>query len=273
MASGYTFDNAAVRQSTQRFECLQQCYDPVTVSRLSDMGVRPGWRCLEVGAGAGSIAEWLGHRVGDAGSVTATDIDTGLIDVRGSNIEVLRHDIVCDPLPEAAFDLVHSRLVLLHLPERRRALHQIWHALKPGGWLVLDEFDCTWLPVLASPAPESERLFATVVGTLHRVLADAGADPGWGAHAYQALVETGFVDLDVRGFSEAWRGGSVGAHLHRANIRQTADRLLATGVVTEQDLADFLLLVEDPGFTVSSYLMLTTSGRRPEGRGRYDGRD
>ena len=138
----------------------------------------------------------------------ATDIDTGLIDVRGPNVGVLQHDIVRDPLPEAVFDLVHARLVLLHLPERRRALERIWHALKPGGWLVLDEFDCTWLPVLATPDPGSARLFT----------------------------------------------------------RQTADRLVATGEVSARDLEEFLELIEDPDLAVSSYLMLTTSGRRPDER-------
>ena len=266
MATEYAFDNAVVQHTSQRFETLQRCYDPVSVARLAHTGVGPGWRCLEVGAGGGSIAEWLGVRVGDAGSVTATDIDTGLLDVRGSNIEVLQHDIVRDPLPEAVFDLVHARLVLLHLPERRRALERIWHALKPCGWLVLDEFDCTWLPVLAAPDSSSERLFTRVVDALHRVLAEAGADPGWGAHAYQAMVDTGFVDLEVSGYSAAWRGGSVGAHLHGANVRQTADRLVATGEVSARDLEEFLELIEDPDLAVSSYLMLTTSGRRPDER-------
>ena len=266
MVTGYAFDNAVVQHTSQRFETLQRCYDPASVAGLAHTGVGPGWCCLEVGAGGGSIAEWLGVRVGDSGSVMATDIDTGLIDVRGPNVEVLQHDIVRDPLPEAVFDLVHARLVLLHLPERRRALERIWHALKPGGWLVLDEFDCTWLPVLATPDPGSARLFTRVVGALHRVLAEAGADPGWGAHAYQAMVDTGFVDLEVSGYSAAWRGGSVGAHLHGANVRQTADRLVATGEVSARALEEFLELIEDPDLAVSSYLMLTTSGRRPDER-------
>jgi SAM-dependent methyltransferase len=266
MATEYAFDNAVVQHTSKRFETRQRCYDPVSVARLANTGVGPGWRCLEVGAGGGSIAEWLGVRVGDSGSVTATDIDTGLLVVRGSNIEVRQHDIVRDPLPEAVFDLVHARLVLLHLPERRRALERIWRALKPGGCLVLDEFDCTWLPVLAAPDSASERLFARVVGALHRVLADTGADPDWGVHAYRAMVGTGLVELDVDGYSEAWRGGSVGAHLHGANVRQTADRVVATGDVTKRDLEEFLELIEDPDFAVCSYLMLTSSGRRPDER-------
>ena len=42
--------------------------DPLTVRYLLRLGVGDGWRCLEVGAGAGSIVRWLSDRVGPNGS-------------------------------------------------------------------------------------------------------------------------------------------------------------------------------------------------------------
>lgn len=267
--SSHVSDNAVVLANTERFTSLEHCYDPVSKRELNALGLGPGWRCLEVGAGSGSLASWLADRVGDTGSVVATDIDIGLIGEVRDNVQVLRHDIVRDPLPEAAFDLVHARLVLLHLPERRRALQQIWHALKPGGQLLLDEFDCTWLPVLAASDPAAVALFDKVVGGIHEILQGAGADLGWGRNAYAALVETGFVGLDVHGYSSVWEGGSVGAHLHRANARQASERLVAMGLVTAAELTDFFELIESPRFAVSSYLMLSTSARRPGVQGIY----
>ncbi|MGH3359162.1 MAG: class I SAM-dependent methyltransferase [Nocardioidaceae bacterium] len=261
--SSYAFDNAVVLASTDRFTSLQHCYDPISVTRLGALGIRPGWRCLEIGTGAGSVANWLGEQVGDGGSVVATDIDVGLVGETADNVEVRSHDIVRDPLPEAAFDLVHARLVLLHLPERRRALHRIWHALKPGGQLLLEDFDCTWMPVLSAPDAASVRLFTKVVDGIHELLQRAGADIAWGSNAYQVLVDTGYVDLDVRGYSELWRGGSIGAQLHRANAQQTAERLVRLGLATAGEIERFVTLIEDPRFAVSSYLLLSTSGRRP----------
>jgi hypothetical protein len=53
---------------------------------LSRLGVGPGWRCAEVGAGAGSLAQWLAGQVGDTGQVVATALDPGhLIVVEGPN--------------------------------------------------------------------------------------------------------------------------------------------------------------------------------------------
>jgi ubiquinone/menaquinone biosynthesis C-methylase UbiE len=50
--------------------------DPATIEYLAKIGVAPGWHCLEIGAGAGSITEWLCQRVGSSGRVVATDINT-----------------------------------------------------------------------------------------------------------------------------------------------------------------------------------------------------
>jgi trans-aconitate methyltransferase len=53
---------------------------------------------------------------------------------------------VTDPLPDAAFDLIHARLVLIHVPEREEVLARLVAALKPGGWMVEEEFDSQSLP-------------------------------------------------------------------------------------------------------------------------------
>jgi ubiquinone/menaquinone biosynthesis C-methylase UbiE len=129
----YVFDNAGA-QAGARFSALGALFDPGTIRHLTELGVAEGWHCLEVGAGGGSIATWLCDRVGAAGHVVATDIDPRFLDAVGSpNLELRRHDIASDPLPEAAFDLVHARLVLVHLPERDAALRRIVRALKPGA--------------------------------------------------------------------------------------------------------------------------------------------
>jgi hypothetical protein len=63
-------------QSTIRF---QQGHLQV---RFESFGVGAGWRCLEVGASGGSIAEWLCGKVGPHGRVVATDLQTMSISLR-----------------------------------------------------------------------------------------------------------------------------------------------------------------------------------------------
>lgn len=243
-------------------EAMQRCLDPTTFSRLEGLGVGPGWRCLDVGGGGGSVADWLGRRVGKTGSVLVTD--TAPDGLRSTeNVEVRQHDIATDELPEGQFDLVHARLVLLHLPERRRALARMVRALRPGGWLLLGEFDCTWLRVLATPDPGARAVFARFHRALCTVLEQAGADVEWGVHAYQAVQELGLVEIGSLARADPWPGGGDGARWLGINSRQLEDRLLGTGLVTAGDLDGVRASLSDPAFVVSSYLTISTWGRRP----------
>ncbi|MFD0776404.1 class I SAM-dependent methyltransferase, partial [Streptomonospora algeriensis] len=159
----------------------------MTTERLAETGVGPGWRCLEVGAGGGSVGVWLARRVAPDGWVVVTDVKPVRMPQK-AGISVLRHDIARDPLPEAAFDVVHARLVLMHLPEREQVLAQLLRALRPGGWLQLDELDATHAPGLLTPEAEADtpaaaELYARFHQAKFQALRAAGADPAWGARA------------------------------------------------------------------------------------------
>lgn len=262
--SRYVFDSSAV-QAPERFSALETCYDPVSRMRLAQTGVGAGWHCLEVGGGGGSLGAWLADVVGPTGQVLLTDLvpqAEGQLSER-PNLEVARHDIVNDVLPDGAFDLVHARLVLLHLPQRREVLDRLVSALKPGGRLVLEEFDCGWIPVLSAPDPGAAELFDKVHTHLMRLLTEAGADPLWGRRVYGAMLQAGLTDLAATTYAEAWAGGGPGIHLHRVNTEQVEDRLLAGGI-TFGELRDFWSLLKNPAFAVNSYPLVTVCGRRPQ---------
>ena len=90
---------AAGREAAEdeRLDLLEQIYDPV--SRRRRALVQPGWRCLEVGAGRGSMAVWLAEQVGATGHVVATDVDTRYLSrLELPNLEVIEHNILEDPL-------------------------------------------------------------------------------------------------------------------------------------------------------------------------------
>ena len=135
----YTVENAW-SQARERLRFLEGVNDPQSIRHFETLRIAEGWRCAEVAAGGGSLAEWLCQRVGASGHVLATDIDTRFLDVlEYPNLDVRTHDIVRDSLPEDAFDLVHARALLIHLVDRGAALRHMVQALKPGGWLVVEE--------------------------------------------------------------------------------------------------------------------------------------
>jgi hypothetical protein len=128
----YALPNAA-ELARQRLAALEQSYDPASFRRAEALGVGPGWTCLDVGAGGGSVARWLADRVGPSGRVVATDLDVRFL---GPPLEVREIDVRTGELEPAAYDLVHTRLVLLHIPEREQVL------TRPAG------VDSTWARVL-----------------------------------------------------------------------------------------------------------------------------
>ena len=259
----YALDNAA-HEAADRFLALEACYDGATCEFLRQTGISPGARCLEIGGGGGSVALWLSKAVGPRGRVTVTDVAPAYLErTLGDrpNIDVLRHDVAADPLPEARFDLVHARLVLLHLPERLKVLRKLVAALRPGGWLVLDEFDCGWTPVLSAPDDADAALFDLVHARFLAALTDAGADVLWGRKTYGAFVGAGLTEVSSTTFAMAWPGGSAGASLHRANTSQLAERILG-GEITRERLERLWRLLADPAFAVGSYPLVSVRGRR-----------
>src|SRR4051812_31234776 len=102
--STYVFEQAWQREF-DRLRGLESLYDDNTTCRLRDLGVGAGWRCLEVGCGAGGVARWLADRVGATGRVVATDLDPRFLHGHGrDNLDVWRHDVVSGPLDGASFD-------------------------------------------------------------------------------------------------------------------------------------------------------------------------
>ncbi|MFE0451747.1 methyltransferase domain-containing protein [Streptomyces sp. NPDC058914] len=126
-------------REAERIDAAALVYDPVTTRRLQALGAGPGWRCLEVGAGTGTVARWLVEEAG-VEEVVALDKDTGaLAALAGPRLRVVAADLMEECLRPGGFDLVHARFVLMHLPARRRLISRLAGWLNPGGWLVLGD--------------------------------------------------------------------------------------------------------------------------------------
>ncbi|MET8830940.1 class I SAM-dependent methyltransferase [Streptomyces sp. NPDC004610] len=265
MTPGYAFDNDSAHAAEQH-RCLAIGLDGATTRALTRLEPRRGMRCLEVGAGGGSIARWLAERVAPGGSVLATDVKPHHIPrVPGLTVEV--HDITRDPLPEAAFDLVHARLVLLHLPERRAVLERLARSLKPGGWLQLDEFDETTYGPLV-PVGElddggaAERAYAAYLAAKLRLLESAGVELSWGRSVATEMSRCGLRYVHAVPEVQAWHHDSPGTALQIHNTRHLRDRFRAAGL-GDAGLAAARRVMAHRDFLATSCVLYCTQGRRP----------
>jgi SAM-dependent methyltransferase len=260
--SPYLLDNRR-DEAGDRFAALAALYDPMTIGHFDTIGVGAGWRCLEIGAGGGSVVRHLAERVGPAGRVLATDIEPRFLDGLADlpNVDVARHDVVVDPLPEAEFDLVHARLVLIHVPERIVALRRLVEALRPGGWMLIEDGDgLVSVQSCLDPRTDDDRLANHLRSGLMTMLEERGVDLGFGRSLPGLLRDHGLVDLA----GDAYLPMSPAVRtLERANLLQLRDEFVERGVVTNEELEHFLARLDDPLFTLAAPLVISAWGRRP----------
>lgn len=260
-SSGYSLCNSD-REAPARFDALSAMFDRATFRHLADRGISESWHCLEVGGGGGSITSWLASRVGVSGHVVVTDIDPRFLSpLEAQNVEVRRHNIISDPLPDGTFDLIHARLVLIHLPEREKVLARLVSALKPGGWLVDEEFDS--ISLLPDPTVSPGEISLTAQLAVMRMLGDRGVERRFGRLLYGRLRAHGLEEVGAEGRLLMWRGGTSDVSLMRTNFKQLRGALLDGSYVTEQEFDQDLARLEDTEFLTPSPIMWTAWGRRP----------
>jgi SAM-dependent methyltransferase len=256
----YVFDNSAP-QARDRLAALADVHDPGTIRHFLSRGVAAGWSCLEIGGGGGTMTRWLSERVGPRGYVLTTDVDTRFLETLGlANVEVRRHDILTDPLPDARFDLAFARAVLEHLPDPDLALDRMVRALKPGGWVMVEDMEATSSGLVQAPIDRPSKTLLA----MRRVIADAGADPGLGLTLAHRLRAPGLMHVGHEGRVQLCRGNSAAARLARLNFEQLRLPILATGVTAAEFDAD-LARLDAEEFEWRSATLWTAWGQRPDG--------
>jgi SAM-dependent methyltransferase len=254
--TGYMFNTAEDRERA-RLEGQNELWDRFTFRRLEEVGVGPGWRCLELAAGTGSVVEWLCDRVGPRGEVVATELEPRWIEfMEADNLEVRRHDVVADPLEEAGFDLIHARLLLMHLPQREQVVGKLVAALRPGGWLVLEDYDLGLIGIAYPP----NGAWLRVCNALSDVFELAGADVAWGGKLAAALATAGLTDVDAEGQALIRRPPEIAAMLV-PTLERMREQILLLGIADETDFDEVMDELENPDSALSAYTAALVSAR------------
>ena len=247
-----------------RLQLLQQSLDSLTIRRLEKLGVQPGWHCLEVGAGVGSIAHWLAERVGREGRIVATDIDTRFLDNTDEpNLEIRHHNILVDDVEQGSYDLAHSRAVLMHLADPDLAVSNMATAVRPGGWLLLEEFDWLSFGAIDTTNPTFQT-FNQKMETLAKTLQNFHIlDLYLGRHLRRLLEQVGFREIGNAGITGISRGGDVSTHFLLMTLQVAGPPLVSAGVLTELDITLLQRPLTDPSFYYIDVVNFGVWGKLP----------
>lgn len=240
-----------------RLQALERSMDPTTIAIIEGLALQPDWRCLEMGAGAGSMAYWLAEQC-VAGSVVAADVDPRYLrENQAPNLDVAQVDLVEHEFPAGSFDLIHGRAVLSHIPQRDEVLRNALNWLRPGGWLVVEDF-------FVLPHDETSRcplgLFFNALileGTWQ------GTDSGWTRRMPRALADLGLERMQLRMTPMSAGLGGASDELWRISLQQLGPVFVGKAVMTQDQVNNLNEAFDRGGIADFSFVFVSAWGRRP----------
>jgi SAM-dependent methyltransferase len=253
MTRDYVLDQGFAEERA-RLSGMEALWDPGTQALLDELGIGPGWQCLEVGAGGGSMVEWMASR---GAHVTAIDIDIRYIEhLASDSITVRRVDLREDGLPQAGFDLVHSRLVLEHLSDRKQILDRLVATMKPGGWMVMEDYDWTNYGF-----EDGSRGFSEIGDAIFDFMTTAGFERDYGRRVASDMEAAGLTDVRGEGRARLIDSTSPGFDFFRLSFESLRDALVKAGRLSAEEAdAAATMFAEDRRLLTP--MMMAGIGRR-----------
>ena len=256
----------------QRLRQQAKMWEDLTARILREAGLEEGMTCLDVGCGPGEVMRLMGEIVGVQGHVVGIDVDgeIGRDALRQlhagakSRFSFFEHDLFgAAPVPGGPFDMTYARFLLVHCPDPVGVLRKMHAATRPGGLIVVQDYDFQTVDVNPPLASWSE--FGRVwFGVLERT----GKDKHFGRKLPLHFVEAGigFPDAtDVSGRIGSLR--QYGPALE-AVYRSVLPIALNLGLTTQADSQAFLDELQQAGsgdgpFTLFWPLIVSLWKRKP----------
>jgi|WetSurMetagenome_2_1015567.scaffolds.fasta_scaffold245236_1 ubiquinone/menaquinone biosynthesis C-methylase UbiE len=266
----YIASNSGLEEERERLRFFEQTWDTTTIRHLETLRLSPGSKCLNIGAGYGSITAWLAERVGSAGKVVATDIRPELHRPVKFPVEIRRHDILSDGLESDSFELVCCRVLLQHVPDPDLALANMIHAVKPGGWVLVEEFDSNSVQMVDRNSPyaqdftnygrETMKLFSEKTHML---------DPIMARRLRSMFERSSLQDVTIEGCSFIVRGGEPWAKnikmTYKAGWDQVKNIFPDEAIRLQALWQQVNKALEDPSFYFVSGTLFSAWGRKMRG--------
>jgi len=197
------------RVEAARLRAQARLWDPVAHALFDRIGVRRGWKVLEVGPGQGSLHLELRRRIGGpADAVERSERFAARLrracarDGLGEG-RLWQCDLADAPLPAGHYQLVFARWVFLFLPDPEAHLRKLVRALRPGGVLAIQDYHRETLGMIPTSPEWGDFLAAD-----RALFASQGGDASIGARVPDLFRRAG---LEVEGVEPEIKLGHPGS--------------------------------------------------------------
>jgi SAM-dependent methyltransferase len=254
-------------EGRERLRLLSRILRATTESLLDRVGIRPGMLCLDAGCGGGDVTLDLARLVGPTGRVVGIDIDATKLDLarqeaaaeRLANVEF--RQVAIDELRSAPeFDLVYSRFLLTHLSEPTPAVDTMRQALRPGGFIALEDID--FAGHFCHPDCPA---FSRYVELYTKTAVRRGGDPHIGPKLPGMLLDAGFERVGMHVVHPAGIDGDVKL-LNPITMENIADAVITARLASRSEVDEILAglyqCARDGRTVMSTARVVQTWGRR-----------
>jgi SAM-dependent methyltransferase len=228
-----------------RLQGLEMLWDPVTRRRLLEAGLGEGQRCLELGAGRGSVARMMAECTDTR--VIAVDRDPRYLDPTDQRYEIRKVDVTNEPsLTGEQFDVIHFRFLLMHLPDPLTVVKTLARCLTPAGFLLAEEPNMLTWAAADGTEPGADLLNRVISRSLQATEQAGRWRNALGPRLPRLLTSAGLTVLGCEGTC------SVPDLSHPAilassaqSLRLAAANALADHSITERDLTAAIRLIRN----------------------------
>ena len=253
-----------------RLRSQAQEYETSARWLLDQIRVQPGWKVLDVGCGPIGILALLSERVGPRGAVVGLEREPRFVELAQrevarlalENVTIVQADALHSGLDSDSFDLVHERLVMVNVPERRGLLAEMLRLTAPGGTIALEDIDnVSWL---CEPEHDS---WTALISAFHGAFRRGGGDPFIGRRLPSLLREAGAGEIRAHLQAELPQVGQYRRTHLISLVESVRDKIVALGLMTEQELEShrkaLLEHLANPNTLVVEKLLMQCWGLKP----------
>lgn len=275
MKQDYILSNPA---EAERLRVQARIWEPDVELLLDQIGVQPGWRCIDVGCGAMGILGPLSRRVGPHGRVVGIDKDPQLLAAARAyvqeeglaNVEVLERDAFDSGLPRASFDLVHARFIMA-FGRAGELFRELLALARPGGIVVSQETDQhSWCYFPQRP------VWPLLKQVIEAAFLQIGGDANIGQQTYHMFRQAGLEDVRVRAAVAALQHSHPYMRMPILGANGLRKVILGAGLMSEAALdaalAEMEQFINDPTTYEISFTVTQVWGRKPDEKEVSNGR-
>jgi SAM-dependent methyltransferase len=236
---------------------------PDSRALLDRIGLRPGQSAIDLGCGPRGILDLLAERVSPGGTVVGLDADPAHAVMaarfaagRGlDSVQILTADARRTGLPSGSFDLVHTRTLLITVPEMARLA-------RPGGHVAAMEYDMEYA-LCYPPHPAFTRICEIFTAAFGR----NGADPWIGRRIPELFRDAGLADVQVEVRTPVYPHGHPRRTARADLVRSMRPHVLDMGLASETELDELDAAVRghlnDPRTVAIPGLLFLVWSRKP----------